>query len=161
MSGRPIAILVRAAEDGDAEQVRLVGEATFAAVRSIHHPKPSTVATLAATTPTLPRLVAEQAGQVVGSVRYAVSDDVVRVIGLAVFPPLHRRGIARRILEALSEVGRRHSCRASALYTIVQTGNVPVFERLGFRTVSEAPDDHSISVSGAPLTEAYMERAVT
>jgi len=160
MNEQSIPILVRPAEDRDAEAVRRLGEAAFAANRSTYRPKPSTVAALTVSVPTLQRLVAEHAGELVGSVRHGVSGDVLRVIGLAVSPPWHRRGVARSLLQALADIGRQRGRRALALYTIVQTGNVPVFERLGFRTVSEGPDEHSISVTGDLLTEAYMERSV-
>lgn len=156
----PVSILVRAAETRDAEAILRVGEAAFAGVRSVYRPKVSTVAGLATSMPTLERWVAESAGEIVGTVRHAVAGDVVRVVGLAVSPAWHRQGVARALVRALSDRGRHHGCRALALYTIVQTGNVPVFERLGFRQVSEEPDQHSVSVSGEPLTEAYMERDV-
>ena len=51
-------------------------------------------------------------------------------------------------------------CRALELYTVTKTGNVSVFERLGFRVVSEQPDSYTVSADGGPLMEAYMEREV-
>ena len=57
-------------------------------------------------------------------------------------------------------IAKDRGCRAVALYTVAQTGNVPIFERLGFQLVSEQPDTYSMSINGEPLTEAYLEREV-
>jgi hypothetical protein len=47
-----------------------------------------------------------------------------------------------------------------SLYTIVETGNVQIFERLGFRVVSTEPACGFEPVSAAEITEAYMEMAI-
>jgi predicted N-acetyltransferase YhbS len=155
-----MAIVVRMANTEDADAVRRVGEEAFAEVRSIYRPNPAAVANLAALTPALERLVAEDMGQVIGTVRFGVFGDLLRVIGLAVLPQWRRRGAARNLLETLAIIARQRNCRALALYTVTKTGNVPIFERLGFSLISERPDEYSVSVTGEPLLEAYMERSV-
>jgi len=155
-----MAIIVRMALPADAEVVRRIDEAAFAPLRSIYRPNQAARANLAALVPTLERLVAENTGQIVGTVRFWTSDNRLRVIGLAVLPQCQRQGIARSLIEELVQIARTRGCQALGLYTIVQTGNVPVFQRLGFHTVGEQPDEYSISVSGQPLMEAYMERHV-
>ena len=93
----------------------------------------------------------------VGTVSFAISDERLRVIALAVLPECQRRGVARALINRLQVIARNRKCRALALYTVAETGNVPIFERLGFRLGTTQPDAFSISPTGQPLTEALLE----
>jgi ribosomal protein S18 acetylase RimI-like enzyme len=153
-----MALVVRAAGPVDDEAARRVAALAFETVRAVYRPSPAAVAT--ASEIELERLVAIADGDVVGTVRFGVADERLRVIGLAVLPACRRRGIARALLDELARIAQARGGRVLALFTIVQTGNVAVFERLGFRCIWEAAAADSISVTGRPLTEAYMERDV-
>ncbi len=153
-------ILVRFAKTEDGEAAGRVSDEAFAAVRRIYHPSPAAHTNLLAITPALERLVAEDGGQIVGTVRFGIFDACLRVIGLAVLPQFQRRGVARALIAELARLARDEGCRALALYTVTKTGNVAVFERLGFDVVSERPGHYSISADGEPLTEAYMEQTL-
>jgi ribosomal protein S18 acetylase RimI-like enzyme len=153
-------LVVRTATKEDETAARRVADEAFATVRSVYHPAPKAVAHLAAISPALERLVAEDGDQIVGTVRFRVLDDRLRVVALAVLPSCRRRGVARALVDQLMVIAQDRGCRAVALYTVAQIGNVPIFERLGFQLVSEQPDTYSISTSGEPLTEAYLERSV-
>lgn len=98
--------------------------------------------------------------QFIGTVQYRLIEDRLHLIGLAVMPSWQRRGIARQIVEALVTYAKCHACRAVSLYTIKQTDNVVIFERLGFLMVSESIDTLSESVTGDVLTEVFMELTV-
>jgi GNAT superfamily N-acetyltransferase len=154
-------LVVRIAEPSDGSVAKTITGAAFAAARAAYRPNPAALANLSAIAPKLERLVAKMDGLVVGTVRYGVFDRSLRVIGLAVLPDRQRQGIARKLIEALADIAADRECQTLSLYTVVQTGNVPIFQRLGFQVVSESPDAYSISVSGEPLTEAFMERPVT
>ncbi len=84
---------------------------------------------------------------------------MLRVMGLAVLPEFRCQGIARGLLGRLAAMASDSGCGALALHTVVQTGNVAVFGRLGFRFVKEQTDAYFVSPTGEPLTEAYMECA--
>ena len=155
-----MATLVRMARPEDQEAVRRVSDEAFATVRPVYRPNPAAHSNLSAIAPALERLIAEEDGHVVGTARFGVFDDCLRVIGLGVPPPFRRRGVARALIEQLARLAKDKGCRALALYTVTRTGNVSIFARLGFHVVSEQPDAYSISVDGEPLTEAYMERSV-
>lgn len=155
-----MAILVRVARPEDAEAVRRVGEDAFATVRSIYRPNAAAQTNVSAMSAALERLIADDNGQIVGTVRFGVFEDCLRVIGLAVPTQCRRRGVARALIDELTRIARDRGCRALALYTVTKTGNVPLFERLGFQLISEGPDAYSISVDGEPLVEAYMERCI-
>lgn len=155
-----MAHLVRLATADDAEAVRRVGEAAFADHRGIYQPNDAAVANLATLAPALERLVAESSNAIVGTVRFGRAGGVMRVIGLAVHPRWRLRGVARALIDAVHGIARIHQCRVLSLYTVVQTGNVPIFRSLGFYVVAEEPDEYSVSVTGEPLMEARMERSV-
>jgi ribosomal protein S18 acetylase RimI-like enzyme len=140
----------------------------------VYQPNATALANRAAMAPALDRLVAIQScipetsidsspppdERIVGTVRWGVFDDCLRVIALAVHPAARRRGIARQLVEELANIARQRRCRALALYTITRTGTVAVFERLGFHVVRLQPDQFCISVTGEPLIEAYMETPI-
>ena len=151
-------ILVREACPDDDAEVQRVFDAAFTPVRRIYRPSEEMLAEVR--THELERLVAVEDGDIVGTVRFGIGDDRLRVIGLAVAPAHQRRGIARALVERLIEIALERDCDLLALFTIEQTGNAVVFARLGFEVVSEQPDTSSISVSGDNLIELYMERPV-
>lgn len=153
-------ICVRMARPEDADSIRQVGDQAFEPVLSLYRPNPAALANLSAMVPALERMVAELDGKVVGTVRFGVIGECLRVIGLAVLPRFQNRGVARSLIHELTGLAISSRCRALALYTVTKTGNVPIFERLGFRLISEEPDEYSISVDGGPLVAAYMERPV-
>lgn len=153
----PMPVVVRIAGVNDVETTRRVTDEAFASVRSIYLPNALARAHLTTLAPTLERLVAESDGQIVGTVRFGIDEGCLRIVALAVLPAYRRQGVARALLVALLSFAQDQGCRALSLHTVVQTGNVPMFQRLGFRLLSERPDDYSVSPSGDPVTEAYME----
>jgi ribosomal protein S18 acetylase RimI-like enzyme len=155
-----MSLLVHTAAYEDEEAAQCVADKAFATVRSVYRPASIATANLATMSAALERLVADDRDQIVGTVRFRVLDGCLRVMALAVQPDCRRRGIARALVDRLMVIAKDRGCRALTLYTVTQTGNVPIFERLGFKLVCEQPDTYSISVSGEPLTEAYLERAI-
>ncbi len=151
-------ILVRDARPEDASDVVRVQDAAFVALRRIYRPSDQAIAH--AKTLPLARIVAIDDERLVGTVQHRIDGDRLRVVALAVAPDAQRHGIARALVEQLVETARRRECSALALFTIEQTGNVAVFERLGFAVVSRRPETWSISVRGDALVEVYMERAI-
>jgi ribosomal protein S18 acetylase RimI-like enzyme len=152
-------IVVRPAEADDVGVIRELSERAFSTVRHIY--QPSARALEHRSSLALEALIAFRDGMPAGVVQWALEDDALRVIGLAVLPEQRRHGIARSFIERLSRIAAERGCRALTLHTVVQTGNVAVFERLGFQVIEERPDAYSVSPNGDPLTEAYMERICT
>jgi len=152
-------LTIRRASAADAAAARELGENAFAELRSVYEPSPL-AKEMHAGMGELGRLVAEADGRFVGTVRYRVSGMCLHVTGLAVSPDSRSRGIARRLITQLASLAKERGCSKMGLYAVEQTGNVAVFERLGFHVVAASPAQYSISVDGRPLTEAYMERAV-
>ena len=153
-------IVVRVARVSDTDTAHQVSDAAFGRVREIYRPSPEMIVEAAKLESALIRLVAIDGDCMVGTVRYRIDGDRLRLLGLAVSPACQRRGIARALVEHLAVIASEHRCVALALYTVKQTGNVPVFHRLGFLDMWERPDAFSISMGVTDLTEVYMERAL-
>jgi ribosomal protein S18 acetylase RimI-like enzyme len=160
MIAAQMTLVVRTATKEDEAAAQRIADEAFETVRSVYRPSPAATTNLAAISPELERLVAEDGERIVGTVRFHVLDGRLRVMALAVLPQCRRRGVARALVDRLMVIAEERDCRALTLYAVTQTGNVPIFERLGFTLISEQQDTYSISTSGEPLTEAYMERGV-
>jgi predicted N-acetyltransferase YhbS len=160
MIAAQMTFVIRVATKEDEAVAQRIADEAFATVRSVYRPSPKAAANLAAISPELERLVAEDGERIVGTVRFHVLDGRLRVLALAVLPQCRRRGVARALVNRLMVVAKDRECSALTLYTVSETGNVPIFERLGFKLICAQPDTHSISTSGEPLNEAYMERNV-
>lgn len=153
-------IVVREVTSNDADRVSEICSLANRALRRIYRPKRSALAGKARRDPELRRLVALMDDEVVGTVQYLVAEGRLHLIGLAVHPDYQQRGIARQLVESLSNRVRQLKLRRLSLYTIRETGNVLIFERLCFRVVVEKPDELSESDGYGQLTEVYMERVI-
>jgi len=105
-------------------------------------------------------LVGEYKGSIVATVEYRVDSIGLHVRGLAVDPAFQRRGFARRIVEGLTDIARGQEPNMITLYTIRETGNVLLFERLGFHVVGEAIACWCESDLFDVLHEIQMERSI-
>jgi GNAT superfamily N-acetyltransferase len=152
-------IAVRVATSADLPAAQEVTHATFAELRDIYAPSAWARQQAAATSAQFTRLVAiDRGNEVVGTVLYAEEGDRVQVRALAVRPDARRGGVARALLERVREIAAERSKRAVSLYTVAESGNVPIFERLGFRIVRSAETPDLELTRGGRATEVYMER---
>lgn len=107
------------------------------------------------------RLMACANDKVVGTVQYYLENDGLRLLGLAVHRDFRRQGIARVLVEYVCRLSKQYKFSALGLSTIKETGNIAVFERLGFQIVAEHSDGLVESVDGQPLTDVEMKRFLT
>ena len=140
----------------DAAGVAQVSASATATMRQTYRPNAKALANKARISRELMRLVAVIEGRVVGTTQYFVDDDRLRLLGLGVLPDFRRHGIARALVEALKEIARHQGTRGLAARTIRETGNVPVFERLGFHVVTEGPDEYSESARFRELSDVEL-----
>lgn len=153
-------ITIRKATADDADDVATVFDVAFAPLRAIYRPTSEIAARQAERAKEGARLVAEVEGQVVATVQYDSHKDHVHVIGLAVHPDFQRMGIARRMIDWIVEQAPTLGHTLVVLNTIKETGNVPVFEKLGFRVFYEAVATSFVSEEYPELHEVKMERNV-
>ena len=150
--------MVRVAAPGDAEPAEAVSERAFRRVRDVYRPTDAAVAAKCGETSPWTRLVAERDGEIVATVEYRLAATRLTIRALAVEPSSQRQGIARQVVDALAGIARAEGRRTMSLFTIRETGNVRVFERLGFTVASEEIPRWCVSDAFNTLHETCMER---
>jgi hypothetical protein len=68
--------------------------------------------------------------------------------------------VARCLVDALADIATGASADRLSLYTIRETGNVEVFERLGFAIIAERAAVDVVGETHERLTDVYMERTL-
>lgn len=147
-------IVVRAAEPSDSRAIAAVGESAVAVLRKVYRPTPEALANWKKM-PALPQLVAVVDGKVVGSVEYSLGEELLHLMALYVAESHRRQGVARALIEELVRIAGGLPVTA---HTIRQTGNVAIFQRLGFEVIHEEPARDLISTRGESLVDVYLER---
>jgi GNAT superfamily N-acetyltransferase len=147
---------VRESQPGDEAAIERVVGSGVATLRRTYRPVPAAIERKAARS--LARLVAIDEDSVVGTVEYAIDGERLHAIGLHVLESHRRRGVARRLVDALADIATGAGATRLSLYTIRETGNVEVFERLGFAVIAESAADDVIGEAHTRLTDVYMER---
>ncbi|WP_278471392.1 GNAT family N-acetyltransferase [Gimesia maris] len=153
-------ILIREATPADAAAATTVSETAFAPLRSIYRPTGAALARQAERAQAGTRIVAELDGPIVATVQYDLHADHIHVIGLAVHPDFQRKGIARQLLDWICIQAKKLGQPAVVLDTIRETGNVPLFETLGFRITHEETATWCVSETYQELHVVKLERLV-
>ena len=149
-------IHVREPTPADDAAIAAVIASGIATLRETYRPTPAAVARKADLV--LHRLVASESDAIVGTVEYACNGERLHLMGLYTLDSHRGRGVARRMIDALVVIANAHGARTLSLYTIRETGNVPIFERLGFAVIREEVARDIASDRHPYLTEAYLER---
>jgi ribosomal protein S18 acetylase RimI-like enzyme len=150
--------MVREATPGDELDAGDVERLATADLRRVYRPTAAAFQARTALDGALRRLVAVLDGRVVGTVRYRVEGERLSLLALGVHPSFRLRGVARALVRQLEAIAAEAQCTAITLYTILQTGNVAVFERLGFEIESEAPTPLFEGEHHQTLTEVSMRK---
>jgi GNAT superfamily N-acetyltransferase len=153
-------ITVRVAMPEDAEAVKEVSDLAVAILCKTYRPKKAANANRPQRTSSRVRLVALMDDRVVGTVEYAIEEDRIHLMGLFVHPQFQRQGVARQLIEYLVSVGQREGVRCLSIGTVKETGNMLIFEKLGFEAVFEGEDQRSESDRYERLTDVYMEMQI-
>jgi len=151
-------IVLRNAEPQDTAEATAVLHAAFERVREIYRPSIEILAQQTSQVTKRNQLLAEYHGRIVGTVQYVIREDHTHLIGLAVHPEFQRLGIARALIDKIAEWSKQQRIKKLTLVTVTETGNVSLFERLGFRIVSEKTADWCESDLYDQLHETEMER---
>ena len=152
-------ILVRDACAADMLAVRSVMSEATAQLRRVYRPSPTAVARAKASQDVC-WLVATVDGEAVGALRYVAEADRLH-LGLGVIPEFQHKGVGRAMVESLAEKAASLGLAKLSLFTVRETGNVPLFEHLGFQVMREEPAQDLESATGSPLSEVYMERTLS
>jgi len=138
-----------------------IAKRAFSGLRTIYRPKRSIVIDQASQPDDVLRAVARIGRQPIGTVQYFLEPDRLYVFGLAVDAAHRHQGVARDLLDFVDDACRQSARTIVTLRTIRETGNVAIFERLGFQVVKEEIADWCLSDQHPRLHEVHLERAVT
>lgn len=105
-------------------------------------------------------LVAVVDGRVVGVSEYRIEAGQLSIRSLGVHPYWRRRGVARALIRHLETVALGRGARAMILYTVRETGNVNIFQRLGFKVESEEVSTLFEGVASPRVSEAFMTKSL-
>lgn len=131
----------------------------FDELRNVYSPTSEGTARAAAEASDFSRLVAvEEDGAVVGTLLYRYESDRIHIRALAVAPTYRRRGVARQLLDSVTEIAKRRASHALSLWAVAETGNVEVFKRLGFFPIKHEKSAILRLAEGGPATDVYMEK---
>ena len=153
----PLQIEVRPPLPGEDMRIAEVSASAVATLRQTYHPTPAAIARKRRMAKTLKRLVALIDDQIVGTLQYRLEDQAIHLMGPMVHHDHRRLGIARALVDAAAQIARQAHLARLSLHTIKQTGNVPIFEKLGFHLVSEQIDALTQSATHPTLIDVYME----
>jgi ribosomal protein S18 acetylase RimI-like enzyme len=149
---------VRELRPEDELQVAEVDRLATADLRKVYKPTELALKQRSAITPDLQGLVAVLEGRVVGVLHYRIAVDRLSFLGLGVHASFRRRGVATALVQRLESIGLDSGCTAVILRTVSQTGNVRIFERLGFVVESEEPTTLFEGVKFSALSEVVMKK---
>jgi GNAT superfamily N-acetyltransferase len=155
------ALTVREMVPEDDLEVAEVERLAIETLRTVYRPTVAALQRRATIDATCRRLVAVQARHIVGVAHYYLAGDQLFFFRLGVHPGFRRRGVAATLIQQLETIGRNCGCTAMVLHTVRETGNVRIFERLGFRTESEEPAELFESVRFPVLSEVVMRKDLT
>ena len=150
-----ISITIARAED--IAPAKAIAKAAFSELRSVYSPTKTAIANQPKSTA---YVVAKMGQTVVGTLRYFDEEDRIYVFDVAVDPQYRRQGIARRLIDVVTDIARTFGHKTVLTRTIRETGNVEIFERLGFRAVKEETAKWCVSDRYPTLHDVYLERLV-
>ncbi|MBN1436641.1 MAG: GNAT family N-acetyltransferase [Sedimentisphaerales bacterium] len=109
--------------------------------------------------PSKPRcLIIKKRGEVVGTLSYYFDSPYVRLYRIAVRIDCRRQGVARSLIEYVDKYVAGPRGDELALYAVKETGNVEIFEKLGFAVQSESVAQFAKSPTGGEVYEVEMVR---
>ena len=153
-------MVVREREPADTRRAAEIDRRAIDDLRRVYRPTDAALRQRSALSSALRGLVAEIDGRVVGVVQYRIEASYLWFLALSVDPAARRCGVASAIVGELERIARNCRCTTVALHTVRETGNVAIFERLGFVVQSERRTDLFVSDSYPELFEVVMTKLV-
>ncbi len=157
---------IREAQSIDAEQIATVSASATATLRETYRPNARALAHKKTIADSLKQLVAVVEGAVVGTVQYKLEPGYklengrVHFLSLDVHADFRQQGVATQLVDKLAEIGKQAGAKALSTYTVTQTGNCAIFEKMGFRVIYEEPSELFESDQFDTITETYLERPI-
>lgn len=150
-------ITIRECSHSELPEALVVLKMAFDTVRSIYHPTGKIAEGQAERAREGTRLIALINQQIAGTVQLANHQNHAHLIGLAVHPAFRQQGIARQLIQHSLQYARKWDHDTIVLETIKETGNIPIFEKLGFQACHERITENFVSMQFERLHEVRME----
>ena len=151
-------IITRQAKSNEASEVQTVMDAAFATLRDVYRPKPDALPTSENTNLDTKTIVALVKGEIVGAVCTYQDATALHVSQLAVVQKFRKRGVARALMQSADEAAIECGANQLRLNTIQETGNVAIFQRLGFNVDATTEATWCISDRFPQLNDVSMRR---
>lgn len=97
---------------------------------------------------------------IVGTAAYFLTKKKIHISQWATHPQWQRRGIATQLVDHLEEIAIQAKVSLMTLWTVEESGNVPIFERLGFKSVEKKVSDIFQSTKGDLIHEVLMVKSI-
>lgn len=96
----------------------------------------------------------------VGTAEYVRKDDHLYIQGVAVHPEYRKQGVCRALVRAVELTARDDKLTALARCAIEETGNVGVFQSLGFTVTNRTVARDHVNPEGGPVIQVDMKRKI-
>jgi len=153
-------IIVRPIVPEDSDGIRRVSESATATLRETYRPNQKALENQRRFASQLNRLVALVEGEIAGTTQFYRDGKALRIIGLFVHSEYRRRGVARALVGAVADIARTQGVDLLVTRTVKETGNVPIFEKMGFEVLSVHPDEYSESDKYRQLSEVGFQMKI-
>ncbi len=150
-----ISITIAAAVD--IAPAKAIAKSAFSELRSVYLPTKTAIANKQDSTA---YVVAKAGENVVGTLKYIDEGGRVYLFDVAVDPQYRRQGVARQLIDFVSDIARTLGYKIVSARTIRETGNVEIFESLGFCVLKDETAKWCVSDRYSTLHDVYLERLV-
>jgi len=151
-------ISVRYAEHEEAEVIRSIIDIAFESVRAIYRPRPDSVSTEADPALETQSILAVFDDIAIGAASIHSDCGSLRVSQISVLPEYRGIGVCRSLLCFAQDAARDLGISQLSLNTIEETGNVVIFERLGFSITKRSTATWCVSDRFDHLTDVELAR---
>lgn len=151
-------IVIREFTSVDEDGVQLVSKQALATLRKFY--APSATAQKIGSKSSSTRLVALSKDRIIGTVIYEEDGESLYFGGLGVLEDCRRQGVLKILVSHIEQIAKRGNFQKLTCATMIETGNVPIFEKLGFQVVSSEITNKFVSPAGQPVTEVRLEKLI-
>ena len=105
-------------------------------------------------------LVATLNQKVIGTIYYKAENSILQLYGLSIHEDFRRQGYAREIMNYLINFAKDQKLTAIRFNTMQITGNVQIFQHIGFSVINEKPSVLCEGLNGEPIVDVQMEKQI-
>ncbi len=147
---------IRPSKPEDCQQISEIVSSATEQLRKIYRPKSSGPHKINE----FSSIVSLANGSITGYVEYKLTESCLYFQGLAVKLEQRNKGIATQLIQYLAKLAKDKDLKSIELATIEETGNVAVFQNIGFCITSKEITEQFISDAHDSLYKVYMRMKI-